>query len=141
MVAHIIGHKGHNPCPHASLDAKVAAKAYQTAEAEKKLQQAHARKKQKTRDSDSDDMPHLTQQKLKVFRGINVPFSKEQEEAIALQACRAAISVNGSFDIFEDPEMLKLFRMFRSAADDVLLSGKVLGASCWTSVRQMLRIR
>ncbi|RDB26066.1 hypothetical protein Hypma_006483 [Hypsizygus marmoreus] len=66
----------------------------------------------------------LKQSQLKVFRGIQVPFSQEQEKIVRTQFLRATISANLPFRWVEDPEVITLFLLFRSTAGDVLPSCK-----------------
>jgi hypothetical protein len=64
----------------------------------------------------------LKQSQLKVFRGIQVPFTDEQETIVREQFLRATISANLPFRWFEDPEVMTLFLLFRSTAGDVIPS-------------------
>ncbi|KAJ6569136.1 ribonuclease H-like domain-containing protein [Mycena capillaripes] len=102
MIAHLIGN---NPvlCPHASAVAKKLAKAM---------------KGGKSKDAD--------QTQLKVIKGLNIPFSDAQAAIINTQFLRAIISANLPFRWTVDPEIIKLFLMFRSTATDVIPSDKVI---------------
>jgi hypothetical protein len=63
----------------------------------------------------------------KTFRGVDMPFSESEKNAIQVQSLRAVISANWSFWSFKNPEVVKLFWIMRSAAPDILPSGKVVG--------------
>jgi hypothetical protein len=54
----------------------------------------------------------MKQSQLKVFRGIQVPFSEEQEAIVCKQFLRATISANLPFRWDEDPEVIQLFLLF-----------------------------
>jgi hypothetical protein len=56
-----------------------------------------------------------------------MPFSPSEKDAIQAQALRATISANLAFKTFEDPEVIKLFWMMRTAAPEILPSAKVIG--------------
>ncbi|KAF9009846.1 hypothetical protein BDZ89DRAFT_1047717 [Hymenopellis radicata] len=60
----------------------------------------------------------FTQTELKVFSGINIPFNANQKAAVQAQFARATISANLPFRWVNDPEVTKLFLMFRMTADD-----------------------
>ena len=73
----------------------------------------------------------MKQSKLKVYRGINVPFTSEETENVRKQFLRATISANLPFRWVEDPEVIKLFYLFRATAGAVIpnrlqVSGKLL---------------
>src|SRR5438552_2009517 len=63
---------------------------------------------------------------LKVYKGITVPFNDQQVAMVEKQFLRATISANLPFRWTEDPEVMKLFLLFRSTAGDVMPSRKVL---------------
>jgi hypothetical protein len=56
-----------------------------------------------------------------------MPFSLEETAAVQVQALRAVISVNLSFRVYEDPEVIKSFWMMRTASSNILPSGKIVG--------------
>ncbi|KAJ6623275.1 hypothetical protein B0H10DRAFT_1944001 [Mycena sp. CBHHK59/15] len=68
----------------------------------------------------------MEQTQLKVFKGLNIPFSDAQVEAVCTQFCRATISANLPFRWTVDPEIIKLFLMFRSTATDIMPAD-----NCW----------
>ncbi|KAF8878171.1 ribonuclease H-like domain-containing protein [Gymnopilus junonius] len=65
---------------------------------------------------------HMKQTQLKVFRGIQVPFTAEQVPVVQAQFLRATVSANLPFQWTEDPEVIKLFYLFRSTAGEVIPS-------------------
>ncbi|KAJ6609661.1 hypothetical protein B0H10DRAFT_2438408 [Mycena sp. CBHHK59/15] len=129
MIAHLIA------CPHASASAKKVAKQEKggkstastsktsTADASSSDDGAPAKKKRKVFKNVERNM---RQSELKVFRGIDIPFSDAQAEMIRTQFLRATISANLPFRWTLDPEIIKLFLMFRSTATDVMPSDKVV---------------
>jgi len=62
------------------------------------------------------------------YKGIDMPFSPTEAAAIQAQTLRATISGNAPFRFFEDIEVLKLIRMLRTAAPDIMPSAKVVGS-------------
>ena len=97
-------------------------------------------------ESSSDDntpLGQLKQQKLKVFQGINLPFTQEQTEALQLQACQAVVATNSSFLFWENFKVVKFVYMLRSAAPKLLPSGKVCSGplldACVREVEEGLR--
>ncbi|KAJ6480605.1 ribonuclease H-like domain-containing protein [Mycena vitilis] len=69
----------------------------------------------------------FTQSKLEVFRGLDIPFSEAHKDAIHEQFLRATQSANLPEHWVEDPEILKLFIMFRGRALDVIPTRAALG--------------
>ncbi|KAK0432830.1 ribonuclease H-like domain-containing protein [Armillaria borealis] len=63
---------------------------------------------------------NFMQSELKVFKGINIPFMKEQTEVVKVQFLHATISANLPYRWTSDPEVIKLFLLFRSTADHVI---------------------
>ncbi|KAJ7912030.1 hypothetical protein B0H13DRAFT_2478538 [Mycena leptocephala] len=123
MIAHLIGAK---PCPNASKAAKAAARkvAGKAAAEEDGLRRRKGSALQPLKKS-------LKQSELKVFKGIDIPFSEAQKEIIQTQFLRATISANMPFRWVTNPQVIKLFLMFRSAAGAVIpdrkaLSGRLL---------------
>ncbi|KAJ7876867.1 hypothetical protein B0H14DRAFT_2342469 [Mycena olivaceomarginata] len=74
----------------------------------------------------------FTQSKLEVFRGLDIPFSEVQKDAIHEQFLRATQSANLPEHWVEDPEILKLFIMFRGRALDVIPTRAALGGPLLT---------
>ena len=126
MIAHILGKNGGNPCPNTSEEARKVART------EKKG------KKKRARDGEGSDSEidgekrrmkrklltnieaNLKQSQLKVFRGIQVPFTEEQAAIVHQQFLHATISANLPFRWAEDPEVISLFMLFRSTAGTVM---------------------
>jgi hypothetical protein len=146
MVAHILG--GERPCRNASQAAKTEAEKIR-----KELQKKKASKERKrsSRDDGSEDgegdgeddttgtVPTSKRRKIidrvemkqstldaKVYKGINIPFTPEQTKAIHTQFLRATVSANLPFQWVENPEVVKLFIMFRALAGEVIPSAKML---------------
>ncbi|KAE9397312.1 hypothetical protein BT96DRAFT_957953 [Gymnopus androsaceus JB14] len=134
MVAHILG--GERSCLHASSEATEKAK-----ELKKKKQKGkRARTDEVEEDVDSTnnsspapskkhkavDRVVKQQTKLKVFKGISIPFTDEQEKEVHTQFLRATVSANLPYSWVSDPEVIKLLIMFCSCAGDVIPSRKVL---------------
>ncbi|KAJ7321098.1 hypothetical protein DFH08DRAFT_970380 [Mycena albidolilacea] len=71
----------------------------------------------------------FSQSKLKVYKGLDIPFSEDHETAIAHQTLRATQSANLPERWTEDLEVMKLFIMLRSRAMDVIPSRTQLGGS------------
>lgn len=61
-----------------------------------------------------------------MYPGTEMPFSTPQTNAIQAQALRAVISANLPFHVFENPEILKLMSMLRSAAPAIMPSAKLV---------------
>ncbi|KAG6898903.1 hypothetical protein C0993_002949 [Termitomyces sp. T159_Od127] len=66
----------------------------------------------------------MKQSHLKLSRGINIPFTPEQEEVVRKQFLWATISANLQFRWVEDPEVMTLFLLFWSTAGNVMPSQK-----------------
>ena len=124
MISHLVGTK---PCPNAPKAAKLMAKRLRgdkpsADDTDDSAADGSSQKKRKLDNSTSN----LKQAELKVYKGISVPFSEQQSEAIKKQFLRATISANLPFRWTEDIEVIKLLQMFRSAASDVIPARKVL---------------
>ncbi|KAK7440944.1 hypothetical protein VKT23_016720 [Stygiomarasmius scandens] len=135
MIAHIL--RGKKGCQHASQEA--------VRKAQELRDGLKGKKRDKEEDSDNDeakdndmmasasskrrkivDRVQTHQTKLKVFKGIDIPFTEEQKKSIQAQFLCASVSAKLPSLWVEDPEIIKLFLMFRSAAGDVIPSRKVL---------------
>jgi hypothetical protein len=140
MIAHILGKNGNNPCPNVSEDAQ------KTARTEKKGKKKKREREGEGSDSENDEKKRvkrklltnvettLKQSRLKVFRGIQVPFTEEQSAMVHEQFLRATISANLPFRWVEDPEVMLLFMLFRSTAGTVIpsrqqISGQLLDSA------------
>ncbi|THU79220.1 hypothetical protein K435DRAFT_884527 [Dendrothele bispora CBS 962.96] len=152
MIIHILGPKRGNtslPCPYASQEAKNEAEK-QRAEEEKKKERKDGEegksnagrsstlKRAITNDSEpqnSGTQSHsvvppskrFKQSKLKTFNALDMPFSKEEAAAVKAQALRAIVSSKAKEGLFEDPEMLKLVKMLRKDAVEVMPTARVIG--------------
>ncbi|KAF8883353.1 hypothetical protein CPB84DRAFT_1850995 [Gymnopilus junonius] len=155
MIAHILGKNGSKPCPNTSSEAhKTARKAKDPKGKEKREREVSG--------SESDDKSgrkpakrklltkvkaSLKQTQLKVFRRINVPFTKEQQKIVSKQFLRATVSANLPFRWVDDLEIIKLFLLFRATADEAMpnhqqLSGRLLNdadATVMQCLKQVLQ--
>ncbi|KAJ7820529.1 hypothetical protein B0H14DRAFT_3472280 [Mycena olivaceomarginata] len=85
------------------------------------------------------------QTQLKVFKGLDIPFSDAQAELVRTQFLRATISANLPFLGTLDPEVIKLFLMFRSTATDVMpsyqvISGRLLNEEVAKVEKEVVRV-
>ncbi|KAF9466987.1 ribonuclease H-like domain-containing protein [Collybia nuda] len=132
FIAHILGSRGIEPCAHASDAAKAEAMRQKSAIAEKVAEKSIGPGSSTQKRPWSDSASHPLQKKskqapLKTYRGVDMPFSKEEISAVQAQVLRAVVSANLSFRAMENPEMLKLFGMLRTAAPEIIPSRKVIG--------------
>jgi len=127
-LAHLAGQ---NPCKNASPEALQFATQQKVADADKSsaAKSSKHNRSGSTADASGSQSKKMQQTDLlrKTFRGVDMPFSDSEKDAIQAQSLRAAISANWSFRSFENPEVVKLFWMMRSAAPEILPSGKVVG--------------
>ena len=129
FISHILGHGKVPPCIHASAEATSAAKALKaTSSAPGTSSTKHTRSATMIDRSE----PQTKKQKQTnllghAFRGTDMPFSLSEQDAVQAQALRAIISDNLPFRAFEDPKVIKLFWMMRTAAPSILPSTKVIG--------------
>lgn len=134
MIAHLVGRE---PCTHATDEARDVARSLQPGAST--ATQAAPSGKRKVSDTGGNEsgakrartaththVKNHVQSTLKTYRGIDIPFSAEQAQAIEAQFLRATISANLPYRWVEDPEVITLFLLFRSAACDVMPSRKVL---------------
>jgi hypothetical protein len=139
MIAHILGKGGSSPCPNASTDARKTARKTKDPKGKEKREREVSGS-----DSDSDNgrkpakrklltkvKTSLKQSQLKVFRGIQVPFTEEQLKIVREQFLCATISANLPFRWVEDPKIITLFLLFRATAGEAMptrqqLSGQLL---------------
>jgi 16S rRNA A1518/A1519 N6-dimethyltransferase RsmA/KsgA/DIM1 with predicted DNA glycosylase/AP lyase activity len=131
MLAHLIGTR---PCDYASNEAKALARQLRLGDADEVITVEGDSEKdedglgpaKKKRKEVTGVAQSLRQTELKVFRGIAVPFNAEQIVTVRRQFLRATISANLPFRWADDIEVIKLFMMFRSTADNVIPSQKTL---------------
>ena len=75
-----------------------------------------------------------------VYKGLNIPFSGGQAEAIKAQCLCALISTGAPFQFFKDPEVCKLVKMLRTAAPAILPTGKSIGGKLLNNAIQMVEV-
>lgn len=158
FIAHILGSRGVDPCAYASDAAKADATEQRLAMAQKAAEKDNnsTASTQKRAHPESSNNPTLDgsrkkfkQAPLKTYRGIDMPFSEDEKNAVQAQALRAVISANLPFRAMENPEMLKLFRLLRTAAPEIIPSRRIIGgrllddaaATVDAKMRKMLRGR
>ncbi|EJD32807.1 hypothetical protein AURDEDRAFT_178096 [Auricularia subglabra TFB-10046 SS5] len=130
MISHLVGKK--NKCPYATDRAREVAIELRDGNSAPKASGAGKRKAGAAADNEpkriatQSRVEQFIQPKLQTFKGIDIPFNKAQISAIQDQCLRATVSANLPFRWIEDPEVIALFLMFRSAACDALPSRKVL---------------
>ena len=116
MITHILG--GNKPCPNASLEAQTEAKAACKGKGKRMHEETNSDKGQSSVEQLirkkllNNIEVSLKQSQLKVFCGINVPFTPEQQDAVCEQFLYATISANLLFQWVEDPEVMTLFLLF-----------------------------
>jgi hypothetical protein len=152
MIAHLVGK---TKCPHASKDARKAAIKIRD---ENKRKKDEAGESEADNESDSDGQVkkkqrtgvfgavqrQMKQTELKVFKGIEIPFSEKEVAMVRQQVLRATISANLPFQWIENPEVIKLFTMFRSVAPEILpgrqtISGTLLNDASETVEETMMQ--
>jgi hypothetical protein len=129
MIAHLVGA---NSCRHATLTAKRVARelrgdrdaSVNAGDENGDLEEAGPSRKKRKLFLNVEKT--LTQPELKVYKGISIPFNNKQAAMVKRQFLRATVSANLPFRWTEDPEVIKLFLLFRSAAFDVIPARKVL---------------
>ncbi|KAK7001218.1 hypothetical protein R3P38DRAFT_2559285 [Favolaschia claudopus] len=132
LVKSVLGVKGPmaahlTSCPHASADAKKEAKAVQGSNKRSRDESAESSAKpSKKHASFLAVEKKMKQPELKVFKGLDIPFNDAQAEMVQTQFLRATVSANLPFLWTTDPEVIKLFLMFRSRATEVMPSDAVL---------------
>jgi hypothetical protein len=126
MIAHLIGRK---PCRFASSAAKKAARELRGDQDTSSNADDEGGPSQKKRKLFSNIEKTLTQTELKVHKGISIPFTDEQTGVVKKQFLWATISANLPFRWTEDPEVVNLFLLFRSAAFKAIPSRKTLAGS------------
>ena len=75
------------------------------------------------------------------YKGIDMPFSPNETMAVQAQALRAAISANLPFQVYENPEMIKLFQMLRTAAPDIMPSAKMVGGRLLNDAAEIVELK
>ena len=134
-IAHPIGTRGSTVCLYGSAEAKVEARLQRKVLEEGKNGkgdpvkplQKHAQSESTSSLAEGLKQKQPKQSKLKAFKKLWTCHSVQFEAAaIEAQALQATISANLPFRAFEDPEMLELFRMLRSAAPAIIPLHKVI---------------
>ncbi|KAJ6494246.1 hypothetical protein C8R45DRAFT_866803, partial [Mycena sanguinolenta] len=120
MATHLIG------CPHASAAAKKMAKDVKAGTSTPREDPDDNGPRKRKRVEFERVEKAMQQTQLKVFKGINIPFNESQADAVRTQFCRATTSANLPFRWTIDPEIIKLFLMFRSTATDVMPADKII---------------
>ena len=127
-MAHLAGQY---PCKNASPEALQFAAKLKVADASKSSSTKSSKHNRSgsTAEASGSQSKKMRQTDLlgKTFRGVDMPFSESEKDAIRAQSLRAVISANWSFRSFENPEVVKLFWMMCTAAPEILPSGKVIG--------------
>jgi hypothetical protein len=77
--------------------------------------------------ADEPASKRFKQGSFQVFTGRDQPFTTAETEEIQAQVLRATVSAGLPFRMWENPEVVRLVRMFRTAGPDVLPSRKVVG--------------
>lgn len=140
-MTHILGGGSGNvykPCPYTSSEAKAVATE----------ERANSKAKKRGR-SDTNIVAAaatVTTKKLKqatllphVFKGNDIPFTDAETKAIRAQVLRVMVSANTAARAFEDPEMLRLMGMLRTAAPAIMPTGKVLLGSLLTDAAKPIK--
>ncbi|KAJ6618631.1 hypothetical protein B0H10DRAFT_2189463 [Mycena sp. CBHHK59/15] len=128
IIGHLLGNNP-TPCPHASAAARKFAKELKgegklKVAADDEDEEGLSRKRKRAEFKLVEK--NMQQTQLKVFKGLNIPFSDAQAETVRTQFLRATISANLPFRWTVDPEIIKLFLMFRSTATEVIPTDKVI---------------
>ena len=75
------------------------------------------------------------------YKGVDMPFSPNEVAAVQAQALRATISANLPFQVYENPEVIKLFGMLRTAALDIMPSAKVVGGRLLNEAAEVVELK
>ncbi|KAF8173539.1 hypothetical protein K438DRAFT_1772075 [Mycena galopus ATCC 62051] len=146
-ITHILGGKGTTACTHVTDAARQEARVHKNIEDAKKTgkqsglpvvaggatllaEASTSQKHGRSMSSSALDVPgpkRLKQGFFQVFTGKNQPFSPAETEEIQAQVLRATISAGMPFRVWENPEVLRLIGMFRSAGPAIIPSRKVVG--------------
>ncbi|KAJ7310799.1 hypothetical protein DFH08DRAFT_822898 [Mycena albidolilacea] len=117
-------------CPHATAEEKaLAAKESPTKAEQKAAQVAAAKRARDASASEADDEGGASQTRKKRKKVQAVERAFKLKAGVMVQFLRATQSANLPERWTEDPEVLKLFMMFRSRAADVTPSRRQLGGS------------
>ena len=148
-IAHLIGTRRAPGCLYGSTAAKSEARQQRQALEEKaskqdtnKSTQKHSRSaSDSTSQAESSKLKKLKQTPLKAYRNLDMPFSANDIAAIEAQILHATISANLPFRAFEDPEVLELLCMLRTAAPDIMPSRKVVSGQLLDEAAQKVKAK
>ncbi|KAJ7852697.1 hypothetical protein B0H13DRAFT_1904468 [Mycena leptocephala] len=126
MAAHILGYRGKAPCPHSSADGVAEARKVQAEIADRKNDSARNGKRSRDSAGDGDEAQagstHTTappppakrsrsgqsQSHLHIVAAKDLPYQLHEISGIQKQACRAIISSNAAYRLFENEEMRRI---------------------------------
>ncbi|KAJ7195384.1 hypothetical protein GGX14DRAFT_377173 [Mycena pura] len=140
-VVHILGGKSQSksPCPNASQTAIQLARAADKRKPATDTTSASAGPSRKRAGSDAENAAvakkakkPMRQAELAVFKGIDLPFSDSQKDAIQAQCERVVVSCFLPEGFFKHPEVQRLHNMMRSRASEVLPSRRLIGGRLLT---------
>ncbi|KAJ6555690.1 ribonuclease H-like domain-containing protein [Mycena vulgaris] len=142
MAAYILGYRGKAPCSHSSTDGVAEARKVQAEIADRKKDSAGNGKRSRDSAGDGDEAQAgstqttaspppakrsrsgQSQSHLHIVVAKDLPYQPHEISGIQKQACRAIISSNAAYRLFENEEMRKLFDMICRGTSDILPSGK-----------------
>ncbi|KAF5343814.1 hypothetical protein D9758_016207 [Tetrapyrgos nigripes] len=142
FITHILGKrrsKTCQPCPYASEEAREEAQRQRDSEnnsasskpkttaTKRKISELDKNDMEPSQDTSSSEHKKLKQPKLRVFNALDMPFSKTEAEVVKAQALRAVVSSKSKEGLFEDPEMLKLIKLLRKDAMDIMPTARQIG--------------
>jgi hypothetical protein len=70
-----------------------------------------------------------------------MPFSPNEVAAVQAQALRATISANLPFQVYENPEVIRLFGMLQTAAPGIMPSAKVVGGRLLNEAAEIVELK
>ncbi|KAJ6610674.1 hypothetical protein B0H10DRAFT_1811242 [Mycena sp. CBHHK59/15] len=138
----LLSYRGKALCPHSSVDGVAETRKVQAEIADCKKDSARNRKHSRDSAGDSDEAqagstqttappPPVkrsrsgqSQSHLLIVTTKDLPYQPHEISGIQKQACRAIISSNAVYRLFENEEMCKLFDMIHRGTSDILPSGK-----------------
>ncbi|KAF5343191.1 hypothetical protein D9758_016921 [Tetrapyrgos nigripes] len=161
FITHILGKrrsKTCQPCPYASEEAREEAQRQRDSEnnsasskpkttaTKRKISELDKNDMEPSQDTSSSEHKKLKQPKLRVFNALDMPFSKTEAEleVVKAQALRAVVSSKSKEGLFEDPEMLKLIKLLRKDAMDIMPTAywmrqqQKLKTDQWKNIRKEL---
>jgi hypothetical protein len=149
LIAHILGSK--DPCVHASVEGIAGATVSRQLSSPSVKHSTNLRQVSSSTNgtvsmySLSNSQPAKKSKQTSIlphaFKGIDMPFNPNKAETVQAQVLHAIISMNLSFWVFEDPEVIQLFEMIRSTAPSVLPSGEVIGGRNLNNAGVIVKIK